>query len=115
LPDTEKSQTVIRRYIDVYNEPDLSRKRLMLSDSFDRAGVYCSHNQLVGFEDVLDMASDFHDEARMDIVGDISVHHDYATFRWQFIETETGEVTTGVDFCEFGQTGLLRKVVVFFD
>jgi hypothetical protein len=51
----------------------------------------------------------------MDIVGDISVHHDYATFRWQFIETETGEVTTGVDFCEFGPTGLLRKVVVFFD
>ena len=87
----------------------------MLSDSFDRRGIYCSQNQQVGFEGVLDMASDFHNEARMDIVGDISVHHEYATFQWQFVEAKTGETTTGVDFCEIGPNGLLTKVIVFFD
>jgi hypothetical protein len=66
-------------------------------------------------EDILEMAADFHDEARMDIVGDISVHHEYATFRWQFVEKESGEKTTGIDFCEVGPDGLLTKVIVFFD
>ncbi|MGI9667100.1 MAG: hypothetical protein ACR2N2_08375 [Acidimicrobiia bacterium] len=90
-------------------------KRALLSQSFDRDGVYSSQNQVIGFDDALEMAWDFHGGAHMEIVGKISVHHEYATFQWRFVDKATGATTTGTDFCVTGPNGLLAKVVVFFD
>lgn len=42
--------------------------------------AYCSQNQRIGYGDVLDMASGFHSQAQLDIVGEISVRHECATF-----------------------------------
>jgi hypothetical protein len=112
---SQRVEAVVRTYIDAYNEPDAATKRGMLCDSVDKAGVCVSENQAIGFDGILDMASAFHIEARMEIVGDVSVHHEFAMFSWQFTELASGDVTTGVDFCEVGPSGLLTKVVVFFD
>jgi hypothetical protein len=115
LSDLQRVEAVARTYIDAYNEPDARTKIRMLGDSFDGSGVYISENQAVGFDGVLEMASSFHTEARMEIVGEVSIHHEFAMFSWQFTELAGGEVTTGVDFCEVGPGVLLTKVVVFFD
>ncbi|MGI9584933.1 MAG: hypothetical protein ACR2N7_05025 [Acidimicrobiia bacterium] len=102
-------------YIEAYNEPDADRKRQMLAESFSAQGVYSSNNQELDFSGVLAMASDFHETAVMEIVGDVTVHHRYATFRWRYVQTATGEEATGVDFCVANTDGLLETVVVFFD
>jgi hypothetical protein len=63
----------------------------MLSDSFDSSGEFCSSTQVLGFEDVFEMTSDAHENYRMEIVGDVSEHHGFAMFRFQFVELATGE------------------------
>jgi hypothetical protein len=114
-PNPIAIRVAAQTYIEAYNEPDIARTRQMLADSFSERGVYSSNNQELDFSGVFEIASDFHKEAVMEIVGDVTVHHRYATFRWRYVETASGEEATGVDFCVAGDDGLLETVVVFFD
>jgi len=104
-----------RQYIAAYNEPDRAKTSELLSLSLSPGGRYISENQELSFDGILEMASGFHEVAEMRIEGEIRVHGRYATFRWSFTEFDTGEITTGIDFCEFAEDGLIDKVVVFFD
>ena len=105
----------VHAYIEAYNVPDTDRKDELVLSSFSKTGSLFTPTRKMDIDGLLEMVSEFHDEATLEIIGDINVHHRFVYFRWKMVELADGAVYTGTDYCDVAEDGRLSRVVIFFD
>lgn len=109
---------VVTHYMAAWNEPDTSRRQVLLQQCWSEDGVYVDPNVTLIGRTALDRhianIQSGRPGARLEFMSDIDVHHNMIRFLWRLVRADGTCSDTSVDFGEFGPDGRLVKMVGFF-
>jgi SnoaL-like domain len=110
----------VRRYHELWTEPDAARRLRDLSEIWSEDGVYVDPDVPEGVRGA-DGLSEYIGTSQADLPGlviltttPISVLTDRAWYRWA-ATTNDGQAATGLDVIELAPDGRIRRVTNFFD
>lgn len=111
-------QDVVATYVEVWNTPDPDARRALAEACWVPDATY--QDPATGYVGPAALAAGcraFADRlpgARIEIVGQVVVHHGHASFAWCVRDAGGAVVREGVDFVEFAGDGRIRRIVGFF-
>ena len=110
--------SVVRTYIDAWNEPDEAARRELLHRSWAGDGVYTDPLARVeGREALVHHARKFAERwpgARIVMTSGVDEHHGFVRFTWRLVSPGGEALRDGTDFAELCPDGRLRRIVGFF-
>jgi SnoaL-like domain len=112
----------LREIVDAYDrawrEPDTGERRRLLERSLtDDAELVSPQGRWTGREAVAEWIDGFGERmpgAQVKVTSDVDAHHGFARFAWTITGEHASTILEGVDVCELGDDGRLRRVVMFF-
>lgn len=110
--------TLVDRYIDMWNEPDATRRRTLIAEIWTPDALYVDPMlRGDGREGIHAMVGKVHDQFpghRFSRTSDVDGHNDQARFAWALGPEDGAPMVKGVDFAAI-RDGRLAAVTGFFD
>jgi hypothetical protein len=115
--DAQLLETMVGRYLAVWNESDPTVRRELLEAVFAEKGTYTDPISKAENRSELDaMIGRFREDnpgAVFALEGKIESHHGYARFYW-LLSFANGAQISGMDYAEVSPEGTIHKIVGFF-
>lgn len=109
---------IIDAYDRAWEEPDTDERRRLLERSLtDDAELVSPQGRWAGREAVAEWIDGFADRipgASVKITSGVDEHHGFARYAWTITDEGESPILDGIDVCELGDDGRLRRVVMFF-
>ncbi|HTP21459.1 MAG TPA: nuclear transport factor 2 family protein [Solirubrobacteraceae bacterium] len=111
--------TIVRTYIEMWNETDPQRRRELVSATLTDDASYLDPIMAgQGVEEISDMigaAQAQHPSHRFELVDGPDAHHDRVRFTWSLGSPAGEPVAVGVDFATTADDGRMRDVTGFLE
>lgn len=112
------SKEIVELYTAAWNEPDIEKRRQLLSRAWADDGVYCDPMSLAeGREALLELISQFQEQmpsARIALASGVDEHHGRLRFAWKLVADDGSTRMEGIDIGELALDGRLRSITGFF-
>ncbi len=114
------NDSVIDRYIAIWNEPDAAQRRDLISWAFTEEAVFqdpvFSGEGHAGIETMLESMLAQLPGSRLALIGEPDIHHDWARFRWElFLPDGAESFIEGTDIGHIGDDGRFEELIGFLD
>jgi len=117
---TTDPTTIVRRYLDSWNETDPATRRAAVQAAWTEDARYvdpladvAGHDQISG---LIGMVQEQVPGRVFRLLDGVDAHHDVARFSWELVPESGGEsVAIGFDVAVTGDDGRIRSVVGFLD
>src|SRR5262245_14599004 len=101
----EKVNAIVDRYVGMWNEPDIDKRRLAVVSLWTPEGLHLAkRHHCVGYAAIEDRVTRAYEASVAPGInvfrhaGNIDAHHNIVRFGWQMVRRETGEVAaSGLD------------------
>ena len=111
--------TIVRTYIEMWNEPDPDRRRELVSETLTADASYLDPMMAgTGVQQITDMIGAAQEQFpghRFELVSGPDVHHDRMRFTWSLGSAAGEAVAVGVDFATTAEDGRMRNVTGFLE
>ena len=109
---------IVDAYDRAWGEPDAAERRRLLKRSLtDDAELISPQGRWAGREAVAEWIDGFAERmpgASVDVTSGIDAHSGFARYAWVITDHDGSAIAEGIDVCELGDDGRLRRVVMFF-
>ena len=116
MPDP---MTIVRTYIEMWNESDPHRRTELVSETLTADASYLdplmSGTGVQGISDMIGAAQQQFPGHRFELVSGPDVHHDRMRFTWSLGPAAGEPVAVGVDFATTADDGRMRTVTGFLE
>lgn len=114
------NDSVIDRYIAIWNEPDPEERRDLISWAFTEEAVFqdpvFSGKGHAGIETMLESVLAKLPGSRLSLIGEPEIHHDWARFRWELnLPDQAESFIEGTDIGQIGDDGRFVQMIGFLD
>ena len=111
--------TIVRTYIEMWNETDPRRRRELVSETLTDDASYLdpilAGNGVEEISDMIGAAQAQYPGHRFELVTGPDVHHDRVRFTWSLAVTAGEPIAVGVDFATTADDGRMRDVTGFLE
>jgi SnoaL-like domain len=116
MPDP---MTIVRTYIEMWNETDPHRRRELVSETLTADASYLDPLMAgSGVQEITEMIGAAQQQFpghRFELVSGPDVHHDRMRFTWSLGSAAGAPVAIGVDFATTADDGRIRNVTGFLE
>jgi SnoaL-like domain len=111
--------TVVRTYIDMWNETDPERRRELVAEALTDDARYVdpimAGNGTDEISAMIGVAQEQYPGHRFELVAGPDVHHDRVRFTWTLGSPDGQPIATGIDFATTADDGRMRDVTGFLE
>jgi SnoaL-like domain len=111
--------TIVRTYIEMWNETDAERRRELVAEALTDDASYLdpmmAGNGAQEISDMIGVAQQQFPGHRFALVSGPDVHHDRVRFTWSLGSPAGEPVAVGVDFATTADDGRMRDVTGFLE
>ena len=111
--------TVVRTYIDMWNETDPQRRRELVAEALTDNASYIdpimAGNGTDEISAMIGAAQQQYPGHRFELVAGPDVHHDRVRFTWSLGAPDAEPIAIGVDFATTAQDGRMQNVTGFLE
>ncbi len=111
--------TIIRTYIEMWNETDPGRRRKLVAEALTDDANYLdpimAGNGTDEITAMIGAAQEQYPGHRFALVAGPDVHHDRVRFAWSLGSPDGDPIATGVDFATTADDGRMRDVTGFLE
>jgi hypothetical protein len=112
--------TLVKRYIDTWNETDAGARRARVAELWGEDGTYIDPlAEVTGHDAISELIGAVQAQAPghvFRLVDGVDAHHNVARFRWKLVPADGGEsVAIGFDVAVTNEDGRIGSVVGFLD
>jgi hypothetical protein len=111
---------VVDRYIEIWNETDVTRRRALIALTWTEDASYLdplmSGDGPDGIDAMIQAVQERYPTYRFRRTGEVDAHHDRVRFAWDVVPVDGGQpLVAGVDFGELAADGRLKSITGFLD
>jgi len=111
--------TVVRTYVEMWNETDPHRRRELVSATLTEDASYLDPimegNGAEEISNMISAAQSQYPDHRFELVAGPDVHHDRVRFTWSLGSPAGEPIAVGVDFATMADDGRMRDVTGFLE
>ena len=113
------TNTLINRYIEIWNEADRQRRRELIAQTWTEDASYVDPMMTGAGHDGIDAmiagAQQQFPGHRIELTAGPDAHHDRVRFAWRMLDPNGATAIAGVDFATLADDGRLRSVTGFLE
>lgn len=112
------TQQIVDTYGSSWNEPDVTKRRQILEQSWADEATYTDpQSHAEGPDALVEVISGFQaqfKDAQIVATSAVDVHHEKFRFTWAMLAADGSKMMEGIDFGELAPDGRIKKIVGFF-